>query len=249
VVGVGSGREDVVWQGEDHVRWYLESVRGAIPLCQEQFAVMVQMVAASRAPVRRFLDVGAGAGALSAVLLAHYPEAQAVLVDFSPPMLEAARLRLPATAAGPAFHAADLATPAWREAVVVHAPFDAIVSGFAIHHLEDERKRALYGELHDLLAPGGAFAHIEHVAPEAAWVARAYDEGMIDALWDYARRAGDGQTRAEIAAEYETRPDRAANRLAPLEIQLQWLRDAGFRDVAAPFRWYELAVFGGYRRG
>jgi ubiquinone/menaquinone biosynthesis C-methylase UbiE len=243
------GRQDVVWQGEAHVRWYLESVRGAIPLCQEQFAVMVQMVANGRVPVRRFLDVGAGAGALSAVLLARFPEAQPVLVDFSPPMLEAARQHLPERATDPAFYTTDLATSAWLDAVSAHAPYDAIVSGFAIHHLEDERKRALYAELHELLAPGGAFAHIEHVAPESTWVARAFDEAMIAALWDFARRTDAGKTREEIAAEYEARPDRAANRLAPLETQLTWLRDAGFTDVVAPFRWYELAVFGGYRRG
>ena len=41
--------------------------------------------------------------------------------------------------------------------------------------------------------------------------------------------------------------DQEANRLVPLASQCVWLREAGFVDVVAPFRWYELAVFGGYR--
>src|SRR5215203_757021 len=111
--------------------------------------------------------LGAGDGVLSAVLLAHYPAAEPVLVDFSPPMLAAAKERLAPLATQPTFVETDLAAPAWRDAVAAHAPFDAIVSSFAIHHLEDERKRALYGELLALLAPGGTFAHIEHVAADA----------------------------------------------------------------------------------
>lgn len=235
------------WQQEQTVRWFLDSMRGAIPLAREQFAVTLEIVANGRQPVRRFLDLGAGDGVLSAVLLARYPAAEAVLVDFSPPMLAAAKERLAPLATRPVLVQADLATPAWREAVAAHAPFDAIVSSFAIHHLEDERKRALYGELLALLTPGGSFAHIEHVAADTPWIARAFDEAMIDAVWEHGRRSDPALTRHVAAAAYASRPDRDANRLAPLDVQCAWLREAGYTQVSAPFRWYEIAVFGGYR--
>ena len=235
------------WQQEQTVAWYLDSVRGAIPLAREQFAVTLEIVANGRQPVRRFLDLGAGDGVLSAVLLARYPAAEAVLVDFSPPMLAAAKERLAPPATRPALVHADLATSAWREAASAYAPFDAIVSSFAIHHLEDERKRALYGELLDLLTPGGTFAHIEHVASDTPWMARAFAEAMIDAVWEHGRRSDPELTRDAAAAGYASRPDRDANRLAPLDVQCAWLREAGYTEVSAPFRWYEIAVFGGYR--
>ena len=235
------------WQQEKTVHWYLDSVRGAIPFAREHFALLLQIVANGHQPVRRFLDLGAGDGVLSAVLLARYPAAEPVLVDFSPPMLAAAKERLAPLATQPAFVNSDLATPVWREAVAAHAPFDAIVSSFAIHHLEDEQKRALYGELLDLLTPGGTFAHIEHVAPDAPWMAPAFDEAMTDAIWEYGRRSDQALTREAAAAAYASRLDRDANRLAPLEVQCAWLRNAGYAQVTAPFRWYEIAVFGGYR--
>jgi trans-aconitate methyltransferase len=235
------------WQQETTVRWYLDSVRGAIPFAREQFAVMLSIVENGRQPVRRFLDLGAGDGVLSAVLLARCPAAAAVLVDFSPPMLAAAEERLAPLPTQPAFVEADLAIPAWRDAVAAHAPFDAIVSSFAIHHLEDERKRALYSELLALLAPGGTFAHIEHVAADTPWMARAFDEAMIDAIWEHGRRSDQTLTRDAAATAYANRLDRDANRLAPLDTQCAWLRDAGYAQVSAPFRWYEFAVFGGYR--
>src|SRR5215213_420076 len=244
-------REDdpalTAWQREKTVRWFLDSVRGAIPIAQEHFAIMLQIVANGQQPVRRFLDLGAGDGVLTAVLLARYPTAQPILVDFSPPMLAAAKERLAPLATQLTFVEVDLGTPFWREAVEAYAPFDAIVSSFAIHHLEDERKRALYGELLDLLIPGGTFAHIEHVAPDTPWMARTFDEAMIDAVWEYGRRTDQELTRAAAATAYADRLDRDANRLAPLDTQCAWLRDAGYTQVTAPFRWYELAVFGGYR--
>ena len=135
------------WQREVTVRYFLDSVRGAIPFAREQFAAMLDIVANGRQPLRRFLDLGAGDGALSAVLLSRYPAAEPVLLDFSPPMLDAAKEQLAPLATRPTLIETDLATSAWRDAVIAHAPFDAIVSGFAIHHLEDERKRTLYGEL------------------------------------------------------------------------------------------------------
>src|SRR5215218_212079 len=235
------------WQLEQTVQWFLDSVRGAIPFAREQFAVLLQIVENGRQPVRRFLDVGAGDGVLSAVLLARYPAAEPVLVDFSPPMLAAARERLAPVSTHPTFVEADLASPAWRDAVVAHAPFDAIVSSFAIHHLEDERKRALYAELLDLLSPSGTFTHIDHVAPDTPWMARAFEEAMIDAVWEYGRRTDQELTRDAAATAYANRLDRDANHLAPLDVQCSWLREVGYTQVSAPFRWYEIAVFGGYR--
>jgi hypothetical protein len=78
-------------------------------------------------------------------------------------------------------------------------------------------------------------------------MARIFEEAMIDAVWEYGRRSDSALTRDAAAAAYASRLDRDANRLAPLDTQCVWLRDAGYTQVTAPFRWYEIAVFGGHR--
>lgn len=243
---MGSPRHDLVWRDAASVAWYLDSVRGAMPFAAEHLSIMLRFVASANRPINRFLDVGAGNGFLSAALLAVHPAAEGVLVDISPPMLAAASANITAAHA-PRLLEADLATPSWTDGVLRLAPFDAVVSGFAIHHLPDRRKRDLYREIHDLLAPGAAFVNIEHVAPETTWMGAAFDGAIIDGITDFRVRGGDVPSRADVAAEYARRPDQAANILAPLDLQCGWLRDIGFQEVSAPFRWYEIAIFGGRR--
>jgi tRNA (cmo5U34)-methyltransferase len=242
-------RHDEVWKRGSLVRTYLEGIRGGIPFGPEQIQLMLRVIAARGTPVRTFADLGCGAGALTQALLLQYPEAHATLVDFSEPMLDAARKQLGAQRPVPHFAVADLAAPAWRDAIAGRPPFDAVVSGYAIHHLADERKRQLYGEIFDLLEPGGMFVNVEHVASRTAWIEALADALIIDSLYAFHGKQGAGKTRDQVADEFVHRPDKAANILAPVEVQCDWLRAIGYEDVDCYFKVFELAVFGGRRPG
>ena len=240
-------RQDEVWKGAALVDTFLDGVRGGIPFAAEQIDVMLRVVAARGAPVRRVADLGCGDGVLTRSLLAAYPAAVATLVDFSEPMLTAARARLADRVPAPRFVAADLARSVWVETVADGAPFDVVVSGYAIHHLPDARKRNLYGEIFALLAPGGMFVNVEHVASRSGWIEAISDAAMIDSLHAFHTTRGAGKSREQIADEYVHRPDKAANILALVEAQCDWLRALGFVDVDCFFKVFELAVFGGRR--
>jgi tRNA (cmo5U34)-methyltransferase len=234
------------WKSEALVRKYLDGIRAAIPLAAQQLDVMLRMVAARGAPVSAIADIGCGNGVLAATLLDRYPQARATLVDFSEPMLREARARFQGRE-GCRVVEGDLQSPAWVEGVRSDAPFDVVVSGYAIHHLGDERKRALYGELFALLAPGGIFVHTEHVASPSPWLQAVSDELLIDSFYEHQRSRGEGKSREEVAAEFVKRPDKEANLLAPVEAQCGWLREIGFEEVDCYFKLFELAVFGGRR--
>jgi tRNA (cmo5U34)-methyltransferase len=242
-------RQDTVWKSDSLVRTFLQEVRGGIPFGAEQIEVMLRVIEARGEPVRCFADLGCGSGVLGRAILSRYPDARATLVDFSEPMLAAARGQLGGYSPAPRFVTADLGVPEWTRTVADDAPFDAVVSGYAIHHLPDARKKTLYGEIFALLAPGGIFVNVEHVASASGWIEAISDGLMIDSLYQFHVAQGSEKSRDQVAREFVHRPDKSANILAPVEAQCEWLRAGGFQDVDCYFRVFELAVFGGRRPG
>jgi SAM-dependent methyltransferase len=122
-----------------------------------------------------------------------------------------------------------------------------VVSGYAIHHLPDPRKRQLCGEIFDLLKPGGLFVNTEHVESATAWIEGISDNLLVDSLYAHHSNHGSDKSREQVAEEFVNRPDKAANILAPVELQCEWLRECGFEDVDCYFKIFELAIFGGRR--
>jgi tRNA (cmo5U34)-methyltransferase len=238
---------DDVWKSDALVENFLSGVRGGIPYAADQIEIMLRMVAAGGRPVARFLDLGSGDGTLSAAILSRYPDAEAVLVDFSEPMMDAARRQLDSAISRHRFVLADFGGSDWSGTVADFAPFDLVVSGFAIHHQPDEGKRTVYRGVFELLAPGAFFINVEHVRPATPWLECVADELMIESIHAYHERTGTGKSHEQVARDHVHRPDKAANILTPVEEQCDWLREIGFEDVDCYFKVLELAVFGGRR--
>jgi cyclopropane fatty-acyl-phospholipid synthase-like methyltransferase len=234
-----------VWKDRDVAAAFLNERSLLIPDRPRQLEVLRRVLRHTVGEPGRVLDLGSGDGLLLAAVLQEFPRATGAAVDFSPLMLEQARARLALFGPRAATAEADLGSPAWRQ--VVRGPFDAVVSGFAIHHLADERKRALYREVYELLPEGGVFLNCEHVASPSPRVEQVFDDAMSEHLWQRRRERGEEVTREQVRREFLERPDRAANILAPVEDQCAWLREVGFRDVDCFWKYFELAIFGGVR--
>ena len=234
-----------VWKERNVAAAFLDERSLLIPDRQRQLDVLLRVMRfAPRAP-RRVLDVGCGDAILLAKVLEAFPMATGIGVDFSPLMLGQACKRLAPFGARARTVEADLSAPAWLNDV--NGPFDAIVAGFAIHHLPDARKRALFEEIRNLLDPGGVFVNAEHVASATPRLEEMFDDAMAEHLFQRRRERGEAVTFQQVKRDLLERPDRAANILAPVDEQCGWLRELGFLDVDCYWKYFELAIFGGYR--
>jgi ubiquinone/menaquinone biosynthesis C-methylase UbiE len=235
---------DEVWKQSAVVNRYL-SYRAAIPMAQEQIGVMMSILRSRTQPLENFLDLGCGDGILGATVLGEYPSARGVLADFSEPMLHQAREQLKEFAGQLAFENLDYGDPIWVTRMQAYGPFDAVVSGYSIHHQPDVRKREIYAEIYSLLNAGGWFINIEHVSSAAQLNIDLFEQHYVTARFAIEKQNGGLRTFVQLAEEYKNRPDKASNILAPVELQCNWLREIGYEEVDCYFRIYELAVFGG----
>ena len=235
---------DEVWKLPDIVNRFL-SYRAAIPLAQEQIGVMMSILKTSDAPIESFLDLGCGDGILGAAILGDYPAARGVFADFSEPMLEQAREQLKEYADQLVFENLDYGNSGWVKRMQQYSPFDAVVSGYSIHHQPDIRKHQVYAEIFSLLSPGGWFVNIEHVSSAAQLNIDLFENHYIAARYSIEKQQGGPRSFEQLAEEYKNRPDKAANLLAPVELQCDWLRGIGYEEVDCYFRIFELAVFAG----
>lgn len=230
------------WQHEELAASFAERRRILIPLLELQEDVLGRLFSRSEHPVKRFLDIGAGAGAMSELMLGAGvagSESRGVLVDFSQPMLDRVAVNLADYPGRWQAVTGDLNDPAWRDALP-GGRYDAVVSGLAIHHLPPERKPALFAEILELLEPGGMFVNMDYVAIDGP-LRGLFDEEMLASAVRAERESGGTRHEHELDLEDDDDwPD-------TVEDQLRWLRDAGFQQVEVHFKWAEAAIYGGMR--
>ena len=204
-----------LWSSPEHVQYYLERA-DSISHREEGERALLEFIPAG---TRRVLDLGTGDGRLLALVRGGCPDIEAVALDFSPTMIEAARKRFAGESS------VSVVAHNMDEPLPVLGKFDAVISCFAIHHLVHERKRSLYAEIYGLLNPGGIFCNLEHVASVSPRLHQEFLEG--------------------IGFTVET--EDPSNKLLDVETQLGWLRESGFAEVDCHWKWRELALLAGRR--
>lgn len=122
---------------------YADLIRADVPAYDELQERIAE--ASGEVDARRILDLGAGTGVTTRAVRGVHPDATIVAVDESARMLEHIEL------AGVEAHVARL------QDELPSGPFDLVVSALAVHHLDAQEKRELFGRVHDVLCDGGRF--------------------------------------------------------------------------------------------
>ncbi|OBR66268.1 methyltransferase [Paenibacillus oryzae] len=203
--------------------------RGLIPCFDEFYGAAVGWTEIKKEKPR-ILDLGAGTGLLSAMLLEKFPYASMTLIDFSEEMLQKAKSRFQDDSRV-TYIAADYTNYDFAE------PFDAVVSALSIHHLSHQQKQALFAKIRGWLTPGGLFMNADQTAaPSDSWD-QIYRRAWIDSV----RRSGLSESALEASLERRKQDINAG-----LREQLGWLDEAGFSESDCVYKSNEFTVYVAY---
>lgn len=176
------------------------------------------------------VELCCGEGLLSTRLLNRFPVITVHGYDGSPLMIQRAQSRNPKRFEAVLF---DLAETDWR---TFDFPVYAIVSSLAIHHFDGEQKRVLFRDMARCLTPGGVIAIADIVQPATA---RATE--IAAQQWDASVTNRDAFEEARW--NLFRYPDPETDKPSTLFDQLQWLHEAGLRNIDVHYMRAGHAIF------
>ncbi|MFA4824302.1 MAG: methyltransferase domain-containing protein [Methanoregula sp.] len=176
------------------------------------------------------LDIGAGTGLLSALMIQKFPDAALTLVDLSESMLSVAQERFAGRK--------DVRYITGNYSSVDFAGrYDLICSALSIHHLEHEEKHRLYKKIYDALKPGGMFVNADQVLGETVAINRRYMAYWDEFLVPCPLSAED---KKQMLYRRET-----FDKNEKLSVQLAWLQECGFNEIDLVYKNRLFVVFTG----
>ena len=168
------------------------------------------------------LDLGAGTGLFSSIVLRKYPKAVITLIDLSDRMIDVAKERF-AGHSGIKYVVDDYTRHEFEE------KFDIIISALSIHHLTAAQKENLYRKCYELLNDGGVFVNSDIVLSPFPDV-----EAIFQRTWhQMIGSCGLGHDVVREAIDRSSYDDPST-----VEDQLKWLREAGFRYADSLYKYY-----------
>lgn len=239
--------ERIDWRG--WLRRWDRQQEGYVPEREERFTVMLDALGEILPPSFTALDLASGPGSLSERLLARFPEAHVVAVDFDPAMIALGRGALGTCDGRLRWVDADLETPGWT-AELGDTHIDVALSSTALHWLQPEPLKELYRVLGQLLAPGGLLLNGDDMSfgPKTPTLARLSDR-RLDAQWTDASFEARGIETAEqwweafsvepsvapVLARREQRFAAKTRQESPpdFDAHVTALEAAGFREIGA----------------
>jgi trans-aconitate methyltransferase len=222
---------------------------GYLPDREARFDVMLDVLGVLLPPEFVAVDLCCGPGSISQRLLARFPQARVIAIDYDPLLLAIGQSALADGGGRLRWVEGNLLEPETLERALGNQPVDAVLSTTALHWLPDEHLRRVYRQLAKHMPPGGLLLNgdnlqlpasqptlqrVSDTLTERFRTVAFQERGVADWEQWWAALASEPGL-AEILAERERRFSWTTKKEQPtsLATHIEALTAAGFREAGS----------------
>jgi tRNA (cmo5U34)-methyltransferase len=230
---------EAVWKDEANIKRWAAEAAGREAKRAEPMRIMAALLPFEDADAFTVVDLAAGTGMAARAILDRYPNARAILADYSPAMMGEGEKALAAYEGRYQYVEFNLLDSAWPSAMP--RLIDSAVTSQAIHHLPDERKASLFREIFERLKPGGWYVNYEPIKGS---------NPIVEHTWERLNDRFDPGLAYKRTHRSHTEEAQHANHvryMIDLESQLALFRDSGFEAIDVYWKHLDYVVCAGRR--
>lgn len=224
------------WESSEAAKHYLRTVDIVVPRRREILTTIADLAAAFIPDQASILDLGSGAGDVTAAILEIKPEASVCMVDFSEEMTRLSRER---------FRHNPRIRILKRDLNdgIPDGRFDCVVSCFAIHHVQPENRVKLYSSICEGLPPGGLFINGDRFVEESGNISEyLFDQWIGIMVTQINEKLGVDKSFAEIKEFQRKNEKEMGDKPGTIWESARDLRQAGFKTVDCIWKYLNLAI-------
>lgn len=205
-----------------------------VPFYNEIYDILIDSIPFYRNTSINILDIGCGTGTFAKLLKEKFPQAKITCLDFSQNMINIAKDKLVGYQRDIEFQIGDFNNLELKD------EYDVVVSSFALHHIQsDKDKIKLYKTIYKVLNKNGVFLTADIVLGVNNFIKNLYDRKWEEhIIKQIMRNLLDSSTL--IRYQTDDNPSKLFD-------HLKWLDNAGFNQVESIWKYYNFAVFGGFK--
>lgn len=219
---------------EQEAHEFDEIIIKLIPYYPQMLEALVSSIPFDHGKKIKVIDLGCGTGTISKKIKEKYLCANITCLDFAENMVEISKIKLKKFS-DIKYIIADFNNYHFEDT------YDLIVSSLSLHHLvTDNDKIAFYKKIYETLNPDGIFINADVILASNSSLQKNYLEQWKSFMQ---KNVSIEEINNKWIPKYKEE-----DRLAKLINQLIWLKDIGFKDVDVIWKYYNFAVYCGFKK-
>ena len=142
------------WKSSEAARHHMRTADILVPGRKDSLEMVARLATEFAPPGAKFMEIGCGFGDLTAEILEIDPSATVTMIDYSEEML---RLTHDRFGTNPGITTIEYDLNQGIPDRVISQKYDAVVSSYALHHVEFENRVNLYSQVRRVLEDNGLF--------------------------------------------------------------------------------------------